>query len=245
MSSLFKRMDDDKKLAILDPYQMLNRDGQPTPDVINVTMNEAMVYWNRCAAIMNGANMQRIVSGKGLTDKETTNIEKFYDDIYYMNDLILANVFFTSLYGFLIEQILIRGAIAARCLMRMQDDKFIPDIMPLDTRYFYYETDSTGLIWGAYDTTRTKAQIERDWGIVIRGSSTVITEFWDDRVNDIFIAGLPYKGGSVTKDPERFPERPRDHGLDEPPIVFQKSGAGLQSFYPRVASGCLYIHDAD
>lgn len=230
MGEWFKRMDEDKKLAILDPYKMTNLDGQPTPDVINVTMNEAMVYWNRCAAIMNGANMQRVVYGKGLTDKETTTIETFFDDILYMNDLLLSNVFFTSLYGFLIEQILIRGAIAARCLMRMDGDKFIPDIMPLDTRYFYYETDSTGLIWGAYDVTRSKVQIERDYGIRINGAHAVITDFWDDRVNDIFIAGLPYKGGSRTQDPEKFPERPRDHGLDEPPIIFQKSGAGLQSF---------------
>ena len=230
-ASLFKRYDNDKKLAVLDPFKMTQLDGQPTPDVINVTMNEAMVYWNRCAAIMNGANMQRIVFGKDLTDKETTNIEKFYDDIYYTNDLMLANAIFISLYGFLIEQILIRGSIAARVLMRMDGDKFIPDIMPLDVRYFYYETDTTGLIWGAYDTTRTKMQIYRDYGIQIRSPYAVITDFWNDKVNDIFIAGIPYKGGSQANQLDGdHPERPREHGLDYPPLVYAKSGAGLQSF---------------
>lgn len=230
MGDLFKRNDDDMKLAILDPYEMKQLDGQKTPDVINVTMNEAMVYANRCGAIMNGANMQRIVYGRDLSDKDTTDIENFYSDIYYANDLMLANAIFCSLYGFLIEQILLRGSIAARCLMREEGDKFIPDIMPLDTRYFIYETDTSGLIWGAPEITRTRAQIERDYGIVIRSKNAVVTDFWDDTVNEIYIATKLYKGGSETNDPEKHPERKREHGLGYPPLIFTKSGAGLQSF---------------
>ncbi len=231
MADLFKRMDDDRKLALLDKYEMKNLDGQRTPDVINVTMNEAMVFAGRCAAIMNGANMQRIVYGRELSDKDTTTIEEFYRDIYYANDLMLANVLHCSLYGFLIEQILLRGHIAARCLMRQEGDKFIPEIMPLDTRYFVYETDSKGLIWGGYQTSRTRAQIERDWGITIRGKNAEVTEFWDDTVNEVYIATKIYKGGSQSgvKDSEKYPERPREHGLGYPPLVFQKSGAGTHS----------------
>ncbi len=232
MGELFKRMDEDKKLAILDPYEMQNLDGQKTPDVINVTMNEAKVFADRCGAIMNGANMQRIVFGKSLSDKDTTNIENFYQDIYYANDLMLANAIFCSLYGFLIEQILQRGAIAARILIREDGDKFIPEIFPYDTRYFQYETDTQGMIWGAPDVTRTKAQIERDYGIVIRAKSAVVTDWWDDTVNDIFIATQLYKGGSQSgiKDSVKYPERERNHGLGYPPFVFMKSGTGLQSF---------------
>ncbi|KKK96849.1 hypothetical protein LCGC14_2658660, partial [marine sediment metagenome] len=235
MSELTKRQDDDRKLAQLDPpYVMKNLDGQPTPDVINVTMNEAMVFAGRAAAIMSGANMQRIVYGRELSDTDTTTIEEFYRDIYYANDLMLANSLFTSLYGFLIEQILIRGSIAARCLMRTEggeNGKFIPDIMPLDTRYFPYETDSQGLIWGAYETTRTKAQIERDYGIVIRGRWSTVTDFWDDTVNDIYIAKQHYSGGSQSgiKDSVKYPERKREHGLGYPPLIFMKSGAGFHS----------------
>ena len=228
-SGLFKRMDEDKKLAILDPYKMVNLDGRPTPDVINVTMNEARVFLDRSGAIMNGANMQRIVFGKGLDDKETTTIEEFFEDIYYVNDLMVANAFFTSLYGFLIEQILVRGAIAARVLMREDGDKFLPDISPIDTRYFVYETDSQGIIWGAPEITRSKVQIERDYGIVIRAANARVVDLWDDKVNEIYIATQLYKGGSQTNDPTRYPERQREHGLGYPPFIFQKSGAGLQS----------------
>ena len=228
-SGLFKRQDDDAKLAKLEPYRMMNLDGQPTPDVINVTMNEAKVFLDRSGAIMNGANMHRIVYGRNLTDEDTTTIENFYEDIYYANDLMVANAFFISLYGFLIEQILVRGSIAARCLMREDGDKFLPDISPIDTRYFYYETDSQGIIWGAPEVSRTKAQIERDFGIVIRGRSALVADFWDDKVNEIYIASQLYKGGSQTSDSTRYPERPREHGLGYPPLIFQKSGAGLQS----------------
>jgi len=229
-SGLFRRQDDDRKLAILDPYVMKNLDGQNTPDVINVTMNEAKVFLGRSAAIMNGANMQRIVFGSGLTDRETTNIENFYHDIYYENDLMVANAFQTSLYGFLIEQILIRGAIAARVLMREDGDKFLPDISPLDTRWFYYENDSQGIIWGAPEVSRTKAQIERDYGIVIRNAKhAAVCDFWDDEVNEIYIATQLYKGGGQTSDSTRYPERQTKHGLGYPPLITMQSGAGLQS----------------
>jgi len=230
MSALFKRMDEDRKLAILDPYVMRNLDNSgPTPDVINVTMNEAKVFLGRSAAIMNGANMQRIVFGKNLSDKETTTLENFYHDIYYVNDLMVANAFAVSLYGFLIEQILLRGSIAARVLMREDGDKFLPDISPMDTRYFTYETDTAGLIWGAYATTRSKAQIERDYGIVVRSRYSVIVEFWNEDVNEIYIASRLYKGGSETNDPSKFPERVINHGLGYPPLIYMKSGAGLSS----------------
>ncbi len=228
-SGLFKRMDADAKMAQLDPYVMKNLDGQPTPDVINVTMNEAKVFLDKSGAIMSGANMQRIIKGKELSDKDTTTIENFYEDIYYANDLMLANAVDISLYGFLIEQILLRGAIAARCLMRTDGDRFIPDIMPLDTRHFFYEKDSQGMIWGAPETTKTKAQIERDFGIVIRAPYALLSDFWDDRVNEIYIASQLYKGGSQTNDAVKYPERPREHGLGYPPLVFMKSGAGLHT----------------
>ncbi len=230
-SGLFKRYDDDKKLAILDPYKMVNLDGQPTPDVINVTMNEAKVFLDRSAAIMNGANMHRIIIGKGLADKDKSTIESFYDDLYYTNDLMLANSIFISLYGFIVEQILVRGAIAARCLMRQQGDKFMPDISPTDVRYFKYDTDSMGMIWAAPEVTRSKAQIERDFGIRLNGKYAVVTDFWDDQVNDVFIAGQSYKGGSQSGiiDSVKYPERERKHGLGYPPFVYTKSGAGLHS----------------
>jgi len=230
MQPLYKRMDKDRLMAILDPYVMQNLDGSgPTPDVINVTMNEAKVFLGRSAAIMNGANMQRIIFGKNLSDRETTTLENFYHDIYYVNDLMVANALAVSLYGFLIEQILLRGAIAARVLMREDGDKFLPDISPMDTRYFTYETDTTGLIWGAYTTTRSRAQIERDYGIVLRSRYAGVVEFWNEDVNEIYIASQFYRGGSQTTDALRFPERIDNHGLGYPPLIYMKSGAGLSS----------------
>jgi len=230
MSKLFRRMDNDRKLAILEPYEMLQLDGQKTPDVINVTMNEAKVFFDRSNAIMNGANMQRIVFGRGLSDKETTTIEGFYDDYYYANDQMLVHTIFTSLYGFLIEQLLGRGSCVARCLMREEGDKFIPDVAGFDSRYFTYENDTTGMMWGAPEVTRTKAQILRDYGIAITGKSAVVSDFWDDRVNELYIAGRLYTGGSEALEPEKHPVRMVDHGLGYPPFVYMKSGAGLQSF---------------
>ena len=59
MATLFKRMDDDRKLAILNPYVMQDLDGSgATPDVINVTMNEAKVFLGR-----SGAGRSYIPSG--------------------------------------------------------------------------------------------------------------------------------------------------------------------------------------
>ncbi len=232
MRLLFKRMDDDKKLAILDPFEMKNLDGQKTPDVINVTMNEAMVFLDRAKAIMNGANMQRIVFGRDLDDKQATTIENFYEDIYYDVDQRFTNSRYTSLYGFLIEQLLGRGSTVARCLMREDGDEFVPDITGFDSRYFTFENDSTGMMWGAPFTWQTKAQILRDYGIALHGKTrgAAITDFWNDEVNEIYIADSLFLGGSQTLDPEKHPERIFEHGLGYAPFVYTQSGAGLQSF---------------
>lgn len=227
---LFKRMDLDQKLAILDPYEMKQLDGQKTPDVINVTMNEARVFLDRSTAIMNGANMQRVVKGRKLDDSQTTTIENFYDDFHYSNDEILIHTIYTTLYGFLIQQLLGRGACVGRCLMREEGDKLRPDVTGWDARYFVYENDSTAMIWGAAWNTQSKAQIERDYGIDIRGKHAVVTDRWDDEINEIYIGGQLYTGGSQAKDPDKHPERMRKHGLGYVPYVHMKSGAGLQSF---------------
>lgn len=221
-SDYYKRMDADRKIYLLDPYIMKQLDGQQTPDVINVTMNEAMVFATRAAAIMNGANMQPEVFGKGLSDKETTTFEEFLHDIYLATDEILANSMLCSLYGFSIEQINIRGAIAARCLMREdgKDGRFIPDISPIDTRYLTYEHDSKGLVWGAPTITRTRAQIERDYGIKVRTKKADVIDFWDAEVNDIYIADQQFKG---KEGGETYPLK---HGLGYPPLVIRKSGSG-------------------
>ena len=227
---LFKRMDGDQKLAILDPYEMRQLDGQKTPDVINVTMNEARVFFDRSAAIMNGANMQRVVKSRTLDDSQTTTIENFYDDFHYTNDEILIRTIYSTLYGFLIQQLLGRGACVGRCLMRQDGDTLRPDVTGWDARYFVFENDSTTMLWGAPWNTQSKAQIDRDYGIAIRGRHARVTDFWDDRVNEIYIDGQLFTGGSQSKDPERHPAREREHGLGYVPFIYMKSGAGLQSF---------------
>lgn len=231
MGRLYDRYDRDKKLAILDPFEMQDLKGRKTPDVLNVTMNEAQVFLSRSKAIMTGANMQRIVFGRKLDEKDATNIEHFYEDIHYDVDQMFTNLRHTSLYGFLIEQLLGRGAAVVRCLMREDGDKFSPDISGYDVRYFAYESDSTGIMWGAPFALQTKAEVLRDYGIALNGTRpAVVTDFWDDEVNEISIGDRLYRGGSETNDPDRHPERTILHGLGYAPFVYNQSGVGLQSF---------------
>ena len=217
---LYKRMDEDRKLYLMDEYKLKNYDGQEVPDVVNVTMNDARVFADRANAILNGANMQAVITGRHLSDKETTLIEQFIEDLLItIDDRLLARDL-GALYSFLIEQIIVRGRISSRNLV--YEDKetglYVPDVLPCDTRYMVYEFSHKGLMWANPFFMRSKAQIEKEYGDKARRIMSSlpklarVDDFWDDEKEVIYI--------NKTKIDEK------ENTMGFPPFVIQKSGAG-------------------
>lgn len=213
MQSLLSRMDEDKNL-VFGEYKMKNLDGQETPQVINVTMNKAKVFGFRANAILSSAVQQAVVEGK-ISDTQARLIENFQEDMNYEIDNRLAKRGF-SMFPFVCEQANYRGRVAARCVLREEKGLFIPDVLPLDARYFYYEEGATGMFWGASETTRSKARLKREYGKDIGKDSEVVTDFWDEKINEVFIGD------------DKIKTQPNKYGY--PPFVLSivPSGSMLQ-----------------
>ena len=222
MQPLFTRMDRDRNLYNMIEYQLKDKVGQPLKDSINVTMNEPKVFADRAQAFMSEASMQVVVEGKHLKDADTTYIENFDSDIRYEIDQRLMLREITSLYTFLVEQVCVRGRLGSRIVCRQDNEIFVPDVLPCDTRYLIYEYGSKDLEYAAFKTVRSRASIEQEYpkAIGIGGTSKrgIIWDHWNKTKNEVWLGGE--KAG------EGFPLWEAENKLGYPPFVIQKVGAG-------------------
>lgn len=214
MGSIFDRMDEDEKLYFLDPYKMKKLPPQQAKDmegVANITLPDPQLYINKAIQLLGGLDMQRTVEGRDMTDKQTTKVEEFLDDIYYMVDERRTKRGQLGLDGFTNEQDCVRGRIPARSCIRMdKEGNLIPDVVPLDARFFVSDNDGESMIWGAPWFTRSKAQIEREYNkkgdrSVDIGEYAEVVDFWDLERNIVFV------------DKQIIREQPNTYGY--PPFV--------------------------
>jgi len=196
LKPIYDRQDVDEALYFLKPYKMMRLDkpSEEMPDVANVTMNDCLLYAVKAISILGGATMQAVIKGHKLTDKQTTLIEQFLSDVYYMIDELLENRGIWGLGAFIDEQIMIRGHVAARPCLRIGEDKvLIPDVTPLDTRFFAPELGEEGIVWGAPWFTQTKEELEREYSKpgdtlpTISGSENEVVDLWNSEENIVFI----------------------------------------------------------
>ena len=192
LAPLFDRMDKDEELYFLKPYEMKQlppNDSKKVDDVANITLNDPLLFATKAIAIIAGAKRQSIVEGDDLTDKQTTKIEQFTDDLYYMVNEWLVKRGILSLDSFVNEQVCIRGRIAARACISLNGNTIRPAVLPLDARQFVYESDQDGMIWGAPIFRRSKAQIKREYGESVQVGSDFaeVVDFWSAERNIIFV----------------------------------------------------------
>jgi len=192
MKPLYDRMDGDEKLYLLEPFRMKKLgSSEDEKDVSNVTLNDPLLYAKKAIAITGSYQKQTVIEGKELTDKQTTKIEKFLEDIFYMVNEWLPKRGIPSLDGFINEQACNRGRIGARsCLKLDGEGSIIPDVVPVDTRWFPLDSASDGMIWGAPICSRSKAQIEREYpdiGIKLKDTGNQVIDFWNDTNELVFV----------------------------------------------------------
>jgi len=194
MKPLFDRMDEDAGLYLLEQYKM-KKLGSTTDekDVANVTLNDPLLYAKKAIAIMGSYQRQTVIEGKDLSDKQTTKIEQFLDDIFYMVDERLLKRDISSLGAFINEKACLRGRIPGRvCITLGEEGSIVPDVVPLDGRWFPYDTGENGMAWAAPISRRSKALIERQYQkpgdrTVNIGKNPEVVDFWDEEVNIVFV----------------------------------------------------------
>jgi len=186
-STLFTRMDEDKDLLYLAKYQMKDKDGNPIPGIINLTLNDCAVFAANVIAALGGASEQVVVESE---DKklDTHYIEDFQRAAFASAEELLRKQVKPQLGPFIDEQTCVRGAGAARVLFRERDKELIPDIMPMDTRYLVYEADNKGLSFTSYWMTRDKADIISEYPEAkVSGKDAVVRDMWTPKVNEVWV----------------------------------------------------------
>lgn len=192
---LRSRNDTDKDLYNLKAFQLKDWLDQDIKHVINVTCNDPRVMADRIVGWLQGAVMQTVVEGKQLQmlpDKKTSLIENFLDKgLYPAVDKRLQQVpnrNIPSLYHFQCFHSALRGRVVARVLIGMVGDNFVPDILPIDSRYFCYESGSDGMKWGSSRTTRSKELINAEYPNVGLTSATgEVLDIWTEDKNIVYV----------------------------------------------------------
>ena len=199
LKPVFDRMDVDEKLYLLDSYTMMQlppNQSKAMPDVANITTNDPLLYGTKAIGIMAGATMQTVIEGRDMKDPQTTLIEQFLEDIFYMVDEWLPKRKYPGMDAFINEQMCIRGRISARSCVKIKPDKgLLPDIVPLDARHYVDETDGNDLIWAAPTFRRSKALIERQYQkendrldkISIKNKYPEVVDYWNEDINVVFV----------------------------------------------------------
>ncbi len=221
--SLFSRMDADKDLFTQKKFTLFDKDDREAPDVENLTLNDAAVFATRVQSTLIGANMQTVVTGDKLKDEDTSFIEAFFRDYMQAVDADLQTKDISSLIAWNIQQMCGRGRSASRVTLRMEGDRFVHGVLPLDGRYLIYDYGINGLKWVAYKTQRTKGQILDEYGIEINGANAIVTDLWTDEAQP-GASPVIYERVLIDKDVAREGEQPL---YEELPFVIQVCPLGL------------------
>lgn len=184
--ALTKRMDADKGLQYLDKYVMKDLDGDPVPNMINITLPDTAIF---SAEILSrlGEATERIVVTSEDKNLDKDNIQDFQRAAFAAANDRRRRQGLAPLNVYTDEQTCIRGRVADRCLFYMRGDILIPDITPWDTRYVTFDYGEEGLKWAAYKTERTKGMIEAEYGIITKGKTAIVLDVWDKEHNEVWI----------------------------------------------------------
>ena len=189
--SLHLRQDADEDLLNLEPYVMKDAANKPVDDVINITLPTPALFSEHVNTSMTGATQQAKVSGNDVLEEVTNEVERFLRAYWQEVDRWLVAMGDPELRPFLTEQVNMRGEVATRMTNRILDDgRFYPQVLEIDTRFLTYEysRDGKGLEWAAYETFRTAAQINSEYGtnFATRVEPYTIIDLWDRGVNKIY-----------------------------------------------------------
>lgn len=183
----------DEDLLYLKEYVMKDAgDKHVVPDIVNVTLNRPAVFAANAISALGSASEQRVVVSN-VDGFDTKYVEDFQRAGFDSSNDRLRKQGKPLLNPFADTQFFIRGRTARRVLFRMEEGVLIPDIACWDGRFTTYEIGESGLDWGAYEMTRSKAAIEAEYGIVVTGKTGKVLDVWDTTHNEVWIDGKEEK----------------------------------------------------
>ncbi len=238
--NIFPRMDDDERLWTMEPYRLVDANGEDLEDVEHVTMNDARVFGERVLAVLNESeelieiNGQR--DGKELDTKQTKIIEDFYHDNMYIANERQNDILMPDLDVYWWEQIAIRGRVGARILLSQDEHGYEPDIVPIDMRKCVYGVGRWGLAWVAFWDALNKEEVKDEYPeYQMKGDIAIRWDYWSPLEEVIFLDNGVF---------EALP-----NGLHHPPFVIQlcQQGTFLDTTHRalRMRGDSIYSADRD
>ena len=205
MVKLRDRMDADLDMYHMVKYEMKDWKQKIVKAVDNITLPKPKYFADRVISVMNVAPPRVQIAGKGLSDSDTSVIEKFWDYAIYQANEHLFDKMIIPLDPFLTFQSVIRGWLGVRVVVWQDGEKVRFDIVPWDMRSVLWESGDDGLIWVANKTDRTKKQIETEYGEDAAGKGKTVTDFWDREQNVVMV------GNEIVKQ--------QSHNYGRPPVA--------------------------
>jgi hypothetical protein len=234
--ALQKRMDEDAKLAYLEPYKLVDSKGRPINDTVSITMNDPAVFANAIASILISGKWQTVVEGN-ITATQTHKIENFVDSINDAAEDKYPKPGISSIHNFHCNHVCVRGWIGERVLWLTDKQGYTyPDVLPMDMRYFVYQFASDRDGWGCYTTYRSSELVKKEYpNYHIREDCVLeVKDYWDDTNNEVWIDGVIAK---TLKNPIHYA-----------PFIFQPVPAGfmlLDKGYMNREGESLFFLDRD
>lgn len=217
LQPLYDRMDITKDLLNHKPYVMLDFDGSPIDNVINLTTNWPAVYTNAIVADLMDSIWQTVIESTGkLSDKLKHDIEAFIDDNLAQADEQLEMQGMTDLFTWVCNHVCHRGIIGARWLTKFdKDGLYRVEVLGADMRWTPYEFGKNGLNWVANTSQRSAAKIIAQYGVDPGTDGTLITDWWDGEKNEVWIGD------------KMAPKWPKKHDFGKPPWVIVIPSTGF------------------
>lgn len=238
--TLWERMDNDAKLAQLDPFLLKYfRKGKEVavPGGVSVTMNDPAVLINALASLVMSGKWQVTVEGD-ISATQQHKIENFLSDTEDEANEYLVKSGMGRELTFLANHVCARGWIGERVLWLPSEknkDNVYPQITLLDMRWCSYEQSTDGYNWVATRTWRSPSFIEREYDIVVRSNVTEIEviDYWDGEKEEVWIDGAWAKTNK--------------HRIGYPPFVIQAAPEGFMlldkdSYMARKGESVLFLN---
>lgn len=223
LSDRRSRMDTDADLAKKKEFTLEDDKGNKIPNAKHVTLPKAALFASRANFLLSSSNPQIIVegnkNGEKMDDQETTLVEEFLTDIYESADEYLNQKGKIALFNFQSFHANMRGGLAGLIYLQEAEkgDRLLPDIRPWDTRFVASELEPDGKGYSSFLSTRSKADIEKDFGEDavkrVTKSAAEIRDVWTPEKELVFLGK------------EKIAEEENPWGFV--PVVEQISPAGL------------------
>lgn len=191
---LEERMDIDADLVNLvnNEKQIKDANGSKIPNTVYIVLNDAAMFAWRVESALGAAIEQVSVTSenKGF---DTDYVEDFIKAMFREADRLLPFKDLYALNPFIDQQTCRRGRAAVRSTLRFAEDKktLIPDLLPMDTRYFTYWLENGGFGGTSYKTRRDRYNVLSEYPDLIlpeeKERDIQVEDIWTPKYNEVYV----------------------------------------------------------